>query len=943
MPTLKYQQYNIKLEPDVQKNAQHGVASTTYSVYRVLPLNAIRRKKRAPKAAALPPPPPAAAPPTPPAPPEVKVEVQAYAEATAEAATATATAYQCCEGFLIDPVTTASDLTDYPISHTAVAAVQNLPASYQRPGQSAGVFSPTAMFDFPPKFRIVPPALLDQPRAKRQKPRCDAAPLLGGIMLVSCFVAVVMHGGNSVELAAPDNTAQEDKECTGDNFCIQWDEARTDFLNSWSRGPFTQSWIEATKVVVQLEHSLSGEDQDVVMPPMQSGQCWGVGSDPVQSNSKLQVLDLGTAARASLADDLLAGWQLRQSDDAMVSHRWWPRPSRRAVVQSMTGEYFGTADHAHVGALAGFGAMFGGEYDFCSAADVWRKFNRANPAVCSIDLGPLPRDPTPGTADLLDDPLAQNVFFPPDALRMHNSSGWFLIGGVEHWTRVEATAAAIYLAGIPGEVAGDTGTTYRIPLTPSCLRCAYCPPGIYSTGSLSPDDGVNSDLVDFISHRNHASNTPCIQHCSITGHCGATSSFRGLGTTDCHTCPAAELTTTWPLGRSRAQSWQLGRKLLLFSGHFRMAYAQRNQASQELSVTTKDNYLLNDFWEISFSLGNGFDDLAETIKSRMFVEPGSVIAKSLGLTAIQSRCTGDRAKQAFPAPRVDGATWASTLPIPAHGSNSMQRTTSQQPWLFGGIGMHSLSPSQCSTVISYSDDWVGNLCDLWVYHGSTGPEDQARWILVSACERDRPHLAGVGMVPLLSPPPPSLLSSGSVRGMPSAAVLSASWVTVSGGTDNALWLFGGVTSHGQQGGNGSSTMRAAAGRDDDPIVLMPQRMCSSELWRFDQSGQWTLMGDGSSVDRHDQGLAWPPETCGAKTFLIPGAYGGAGAASPGEAWLVGGWGPNTHDCQDRARIENRAVPPDQESGSSSLATCDANRVLWRENQVARPSADQVKQ
>jgi len=167
-------------------------------------------------------------------------------------------------------------------------------------------------------------------------------------------------------------------------------------------------------------------------------------------------------------------------------------------------------------------------------------------------------------------------------------------------------------------------------------------------------------------------------------------------------------------------------------------------------------------------------------------------------------------------------------------------------------------------------------------------------------------------------------------------VLSTSWVTASGGTDDALWLFGGVTS--------GADNRAAASADhtDDPIALTTRSACSSELWRFDRAGRWTLVGDGSFVSRRDGSLAWPPETCGAHAVNYAGNFENAESVGLG-VWMVGGWGPSAGGCQDgAARMQRTAVLPDQERQSGSpppASTCDAHRVLWHGSLLQDSSGD----
>jgi hypothetical protein len=330
----------------------------------------------------------------------------------------------------------------------------------------------------------------------------------------------------------------------------------------------------------------------------------------------------------------------------------------------------------------------------------------------------------------------------------------------------------------------------------------------------------------------------------------------------------------WPFGRDRAQSWRLNLRqrpdvVLLFSGRLRVAIRDSramNPAAAGITEDRKAEFLLNDMWM--------FDPHAPLTGTRELVAlriAGSAHQVDRIMDLPLTRVNG---KFYYPGPRMDGATWSSSLDL--SGSHHYHYPWQ---WLFGGIGKRTSNPSDTvgasRTLERYGDDWVTNLCDLWSY------EQRVGWKLISVCSRDLPFLRGMT---------PSAHGYHFTTSGPAASILSSTWV------DDAqnLWLFGGVTdceqaSGGMHGRTVCDVQTPAVTETTKRLVDQVENItrCSTALWRFDTGG-WSRIETGSST------FPWAGQGRCAATALKWDS--GSLRATDGVS-LVGGWSDvSDRDC-----------------------------------------------
>ena len=164
---------------------------------------------------------------------------------------------------------------------------------------------------------------------------------------------------------------------------------------------------------------------------------------------------------------------------------------------------------------------------------------------------------------------------PPDDLTLHNEAGWFHVGGRGGWQFESADAES-----------GPPSTPMSVT---SPLRSGF---------SLRPAYGAH----------NHAGGND-------QGAAGRDPDGAGTEGSKARLCP-------WPLGRARAQHWQLGRHSLLFSGRFSgpvqatsIAWGAAAASGAQWAYGTKNNrqgvhlvlkkskqILLTDLWRFSLEL-----------------------------------------------------------------------------------------------------------------------------------------------------------------------------------------------------------------------------------------------------------------------------------------------------------------------------------------------------
>jgi hypothetical protein len=280
--------------------------------------------------------------------------------------------------------------------------------------------------------------------------------------------------------------------------------------------------------------------------------------------------------------------------------------------------------------------------------------------------------------------------------------------------------------------------------------------------------------------------------------------MRGFSVRSCDGCinvedddaPHYDQRVAWPLGRARAQRWQLGAHSLLFSGRFsgpfsgaskrwwseqegpspgwptatteRELMAQRPRYHR--AIRKAKQALLQDMWR--FSLGGYATGSAEEVdelgrRGRSIVQCIALSENSVRRPELlRRRRVGDGpaprrphyaglpppSRVYYPAPRMDAATWVTLVDPSREVEQEEAESGGGVAWMFGGVGYY------VGGIVARQDwrelpmeEWGLNqvrqmvaLCDMWSYSFASG------WHLRSACARDQPLLAAVGLE--LTPP-----------------------------------------------------------------------------------------------------------------------------------------------------------------------------------------------
>ena len=134
------------------------------------------------------------------------------------------------------------------------------------------------------------------------------------------------------------------------------------------------------------------------------------------------------------------------------------------------------------------GMVFSGDFDFCASVDWYRNASVKEGVWAGLGKGSTaPRfeiDSTnrwnPESSLNGDQEAAQSggretdVWLPPDTLKLHNSSGWYVLAGVSRWIRVTSLdAAAIFDAGYTtySYSSANGGKTFSWPLGRAHAQC----------------------------------------------------------------------------------------------------------------------------------------------------------------------------------------------------------------------------------------------------------------------------------------------------------------------------------------------------------------------------------------------------------------------------------------------------------------------------------------